>query len=439
MLAVEESQQSQQIADFLTGVFTSAKPRSDKNELTARDLLNQGFIDIKNKLQDNPEQRFELISVMLDSLESLSYFDTIFEYVDELHPECVAALSAQNDHCQLLLITGGEAAIGIQQDQRALTYLQLAEENARIEPINQALLVEVLRIQFNAYINLGQFEQANRTTHEALEYYQNINYSPVDIINIKSDLAVLATHQENFEVAKKHYDAMQLIINEDDSLDLEVKNLFYANYSFFFAKQKLFDQAIIQRQQAVKLMQEAYDRPSFSLAWEQESLAKLYFFAGQLEAGITAAKNAIKTFESLDSEADKHVYELKLFLAEMSVISGDWTSAHELFMALEKKSWDRRCVYELVEVLIKVYGVQQTTAETFLEPYKQCYTSVSFPTKFAEEFYLLLNAEIYFNQNDAQSSQQYLNKLNEFWLEHPQESLPLQPKAFALSEKINNL
>ncbi len=435
-IAVTESGQAKQIATFLTGVFTSAKPRSDKDELTARDLLTQGFVDIKSQLQNNPEQRFELIAVMLDSLESLSYFDSIFNYVDELYPECVLALSEQNRYCQQLLITAGDAAIGTQQDQLALTYLQQAEKIARKAPINQALLVEILRIQFNAYINLKQFEQAVKTTDEALLYYQNTQHSPIDIINIKSDLAVLATHQGQYAAAKKYYDSMTAMIESNSDIDTDSQVLFYANYSFFFAKQKLFKQAIAQRQKGILILQHAYSRPSFSLAWEQESLAKLYFFAGELAAGIEAAKAALQTFESLDSEADKHVYELNLFIAQMQVLSGDVDAAQQIISLLSANNWDKRCVYTLVKALIAVYAPVHSEVGQSVEDFEACVLSASYPTKYADEFLLLLKAERLHLNNQSTEAKTVLEQLFQYWQSNPKESLPIQSKARLLNRKL---
>ncbi len=435
-LALKESMQAKQISDFLTGIFISAKPRSDKSELTARDLLNQGMSDIESELLENPEQRFKLISVMLDTMESLGYFETTFVYVDDLYPECIASLTIQNEHCQMLLVTGGEAAISIQQDQRALTYLNKAEENARIEPVNQRVLVEILRIQFNAFINLRMFDDAVKATHEALNFYQNIEYSPHDILNIKSDLAVLATHQERYGEAKKYYEAMQLLIDADNNIDVDAQNIFYANYSFFFAKQKMFEQAIEQRKKAVDLMQETYDRPSFSLAWEQESLAKVYFFAGHLDDAIRVAKESLHTFQTMDSEAGKHEYILNLFIAQMLVLNGQLDAAKSSMEQLEKNVWDKRCLFLLVEAMIDVYDYLVNSVDQSLSLYESCIKEASYPTKFAQEFAWLLGAEVNFVRNEFVSAKQHLNRLQEFWQANPNESLPIQPKVKLLTNKI---
>jgi hypothetical protein len=439
LLAVKERNQSELIADFLTDVFTSAKPLSDKQELSARDLLIQGFANIKTELSEAPEQRFELIAVMFDSLESLSYFDTVFEYMDQLYPDCVRVLSAQNVNCQSLLITAAEARIGVQQDQQALALLKKAEANARIVPVNQSQLAEVLRIQFNAYINLQLFDEAVSSTHEALNYYQNINHSPVEVINIYSDLAVLATHQDRFEAAASYYELMELNMSHADDSSLEIQNRFYANYSFFFAKQKLYDQAIIQRQKAVELMQVAYDRPSFSLAWEQESLAKLYFFSGDLLTGIDVAKQALDTFGLLSNETGKHIYELKLFIAEMLFLSGQHEDAAAVLNGLEKNTWDKRCVYELVQAMQTVYQQNAAMNVDSINQYDGCIAEVSYPTKFYAELKLLLHAEYNYRQGNSLIAQDFLNQLDDFWKLSPQEALPLKAKAKALSKKINKI
>jgi len=431
-----ERQQSNQMVEFLSGIFTKAKPMSAEQELTARDLLIQGIEDIKAEVVDAPAQKYELISVMLDSLESLSYFESVFKYVDDFYPSCETQLSPQNEHCLRLLITAGESAIGIQQDERALQYLQPAEEQARTAPNARALLAEILRIQFNAYVNLNQYDDAVNVTIEALNYYKNVDKNPIEIINISSDLAVLATHQNRFDEAKFHYDSIRPLIEDEEFSDIKIKTRYYANLSFFYIKQKQFDAAISQRTKAVELIKANYNKPSFSLAWEQESLAKTYFFAGDINSGIEVAKAAIETFEALSSEADKHIYVLKLFLAQMLVMIGDVDSADNIFHDIGYKSWDRRCLYELVAVLIDVYGNYSHQLDGSKLAYTNCIKDSSYPTKYSKEFKQLIEAEAYFLKGDNESAKIILKQLEKYWQSNPLEGLPLQPKAKQLSNKL---
>ncbi|MGJ8663875.1 MAG: serine/threonine protein kinase [Marinicella sp.] len=435
LMAIKESNQSHQISDFLIGVFASAQPLSEKRELTARDLLTQGFEDIKSQLHDAPEQRFELMAVMFDSLESLSYFDTIFHYIDEVHPNCIKVLSPQNRHCQSLLITAGESAVSVQEDQQALEYLQLAERNARIEPIDQSLLAKILRIQFNAYINLKMFEQAVASTNEALHYYQNIEFDALELLNIYSDLAVLATHQGDFVQAQQFYDSMQNLITNSGQISLDVQMRFHGNYSFFFIKQKKFPQAIEQRKLAVSLVAGAYDRPSFSLVWEQESLAKTYFFAGDIASGIKTAEQALVYYSALESEAGKLEYDLKLFKAEMWLLSGKTEQAIQMIEGLEKNEWNQRCVFELVEAML---AVQQNLAlmESQVKEFEDCISTSTYPTKYANELLILLNAELNLLNNDISGAKLLINQLSDYWLENPMESLPLKSRFKILENKI---
>jgi len=436
-IAVLENAQSNQMVEFLTGVFTSAQPSSDKQDLSARDLLVKGVEDIKRQMQNAPAQKFELMSVMIDSLESLSYFDSVFKYVDEFHPQCIAMLAIQNEYCQRLLITAGESAIDIQQDEKALKYLKLAEENARRQPVNQAVLANILRMQFSAYINLNQYDAAVNSAYEALDYYKNTD--SIEVINIYNDLAVVATHQGRFKEAKSHYDSIQILIESTDLISFGIKGRYYANLSFFYAKQKQFDAAALQRLKGIQLLKDAYDRPSFSLAWEQESLAKVYFFAGNISSGIAAAQDALDTFEALNSEADKHIYVLQLFIAQMLVLNGEIESAKHLFAPMTKNSWDKRCLYELVQALVDTYNKQLTLIDHSLSTYEACLVVSSYPTKFAEEFGQLLRAENYFLRDEFDKAKKELGELEKLWRKDSLESLPLKPKGKALNKKLKNL
>lgn len=437
-LAQMESEQSNQMVDFLSSVFTSAKPQSGQQELSARDLLIQGLENITTEINEAPSQKFELMSVMIESLESLSYFESVFSYVDAFHPRCVDLLSAQNENCQKLLISAGESANSIQQDEKALSYLKTAEKNARIRPVNQALLAEILRVQFNAYINLNQYDAAVKATDEALDYYQSRANQTKEIINIYSDLAVLATHKSRFEEAKSHYDSMRPLVENMDVDDIDLMTRYYANLSFFYIKQKLFDEAIIQRQKSIDLLKSHFERPSFSLAWDQESLAKTYFFSGDIKSAIHEAYEALATFEALNSEADKHIYLLKLFMAQMLVLNDETEKANEILSVVGDNSWDKRCLYELVDALTDVYGSQLTRVDYSLTAYESCLKTSTYPTKFANEFNQLLKAEVHFIKKENTEAREILKQLDAYWNTNPRESLPVQHKAKNLKQKIEN-
>ncbi len=84
-LAEKEKQNAEQVSTQLANIFSQVDPRKAlKKELTASDLLSQGYHGIQNAKGLSDETRYQLISVLVESLYGIGDFQQIINIAEPL-------------------------------------------------------------------------------------------------------------------------------------------------------------------------------------------------------------------------------------------------------------------------------------------------------------------------------------------------------------------
>ncbi len=87
-VAEKEKQNAEQVSTQLANIFSQADPRkTNKKELTASDLLAQGYLGIQNAEGLSLETRYQLVSVLVESLYGIGDFQKIIEIAEPLLQE----------------------------------------------------------------------------------------------------------------------------------------------------------------------------------------------------------------------------------------------------------------------------------------------------------------------------------------------------------------
>ncbi len=414
-LALEEAAESQQVTTLLTNIFLKANPDNRQTELTAKDLLLQGFEELKSGLVDMPKQRFELMASLLSSMFSLGYFDSVLTAFDQAYSECIDALGAKNNSCQSLLITASATATRVGKNEEAFKFLDLAASNLAAD--SDEMRLRILTSQFSVLMNLGKREEAKSTALSALDLMNKLNKAAVDKVDIYSDLAVFSTHQGDFETAQKYFDLCLDFLNNEGKNNTDFRSIYHANYGFFFYKQLRYGESVVQRQAAVDVVKGRSNLPSLDLAWALEALAMTQFYAADLGAAIETAEQTLATHNQLDSETHQAQYDLTLYLAEFNFLAGRIAQAEDWFkQVVEKHESDTRCRYELAQTMLSMNTKQ---ARMKVNEFAACIEHTDFKP-FPEIYWHLLS---YIARVDAGKHKQWLEQ---YWTENPKMALALK-------------
>lgn len=414
-MAIKESAESKQVTQLLTNIFLKASPDGKKSEVTAKDLLLQGFNEVNTGLKDMPEQRFELMDTLLQSMYSLGYFDTILTTFDEAYPDCVDEMGASHESCQSLLIRASMTATRLQKDEEAVELLALALKNLSVQ--GSDLHLRIVQSQFNSLMNLKRSDEARTAAESALKLMDQLNKPIHQKIDLYSDLAVYFTHQSDFNNAQLYFDLCAEYLANEGKNNNSFRSVYHANYGFFFTKQLRYDESVEQRQLALDVLLSQNDLPTLDLAWDLEALGSTQYFAADVSAAIDSIQKAIDTYEQLESETSQAQYNLRLFLVELYFHANDMVLAEAQFSFItEKHESDNRCRFELAEALVylnkangkdKVIKFSNCVSDISYQPYPQIYQHL---------LPLILGIE-------RSQNQQWLT---DYWQQEPQKALALK-------------
>ncbi|GAA4809925.1 hypothetical protein GCM10011365_15200 [Marinicella pacifica] len=422
-LAIKESAESKQVTQLLTNVFLKANPEGRKVEVTAKDLLLQGFDEVKNGLKDMPEQRFELMNTLLHSMFSLGYFDTILATFEQAYPNCVDELGAEHESCQSMLIRTSTTATRLQNDEEAVELLALALKN--LSEQGSELHLRIVQSQFNSLMNLKRSSEARNAAESALALMDQLNKPMHHKVDIYSDLAVYFTHQSDFETAQVYFDKCASYLASEGKDNHSFRSIYHANYGFFFTKQQRYDEAVRQRQLALEVSLSESAMPTLGLAFDLEALGQTQYLAGDLAAAIDSVQQAIETYHQLDSETDQALYNLHLFLVEWYFLNNQTGLAQQVMNNINSKhASDNRCRFELGQALTRLF---HQNGDEAVSNFLSCIKNINY-RPYPQIYQHLLPM--------LQDIEQEKNRkwLQQFWQQEPKTALTLKH----YFEKTNN-
>ncbi|HMB68020.1 MAG TPA: serine/threonine-protein kinase, partial [bacterium] len=129
-----EAETSRRVSDFLTELFTVADPEVSRgNEVTARELLDEGARRIERELDEEPEVRAHLQNTMGNTYLGLGLYDPAEDLYDSARETLIALHGEDSPEVAPLLVQKGwmahirgEAAVAVGLARRALEILEPA-------------------------------------------------------------------------------------------------------------------------------------------------------------------------------------------------------------------------------------------------------------------------------------------------------------------------
>ena len=368
-----EAQRAERVADLLTSLFEAANPRRGEGEqITARDLLNQGETRIRAELADEPELQAQLLEVMARAYTGIGDFD---EAID-LARDSVAILRTEgkenNSGLAKSLTTQGaihfargeydegdaalveaiqlhEAEDPVSTEDLAVTLGHLAQVRNAVGKVEEA--EAMLRRALAIWRESGNEEQVALTNHilatalenqgdlvtalqlkqESLEVLRRLRgeENPV-VAQLTNNVAFNLHNSGRFDEAEQLY--RQALGVSERSLGprhVEVAEVL-SNIGRLLMDQGRYIDAEPLTERAAGIMIQSVDEDHFQRIACEINLASCQSSLGRHDSAIAAYRSTLERFSRLLGEEHQATARVKSLLAQSLQRRGDLEEAEQL-------------------------------------------------------------------------------------------------------------
>ncbi len=331
-LAQAEARTSEEVADFLAGLFNMSAPSErEVNSVTAREVLDRGVEKIRDELDNEPEVQSRLMAEMgkvYAQLGLLEDAETLFEQALEIrrsletttprqlsetlsglagvknlagrHEEALAiydeaiVYAEQEDDARWLAIlyrSIGGIHDTLANNAESLAALQTARD--RLETAgysNDPEMARVLRNTGMAYWSTQDFDAARRAYEEALKVYdRSLDPGHPEVSYVVNSLAILNYNLGDFEAARPMFE--RELANLEHTLGREHRNTASVmnNLGFLLIEMGLYDEARPKIEESLKIRMNV-------LGEEHEEVATSFCNLGRLQEAENNHEAAFHSF-----------------------------------------------------------------------------------------------------------------------------------------------
>lgn len=360
-IATAESQKANEVSSFLVSLFTSAspdtmqQPMADFRDLTAREVLDYGLVELRARQQGDSLIRANLLAVVarvyerLDELdkadelsnEALVLLDAatgrdadreaslVGDYCDALATQAIVrreqgnyeAATAANNRCQSLLAAAGQAE-SLRMAYTLMRQASISENTGELSVAERQLLAAssmILAIegeQSLAYVrsldSLASLMATLRRNAEAVDYLQRglaisqqlLGDAHPTVSLIKQNLATTLSRDRPFDQAYV-LELMQQALAADMALfdedHFRVAGA-YSNLAFIYRNLSDHDQAIENSLAAVRILERVRGPLDRRALGEKNRLAMSYYNIGDFETAETYLLESIDGLQQVDPD-----------------------------------------------------------------------------------------------------------------------------------------
>lgn len=248
------AQRAEAVRDFLVNLFQAADPaRSQGEQITARDLFEQGVIRVDQELEETPSVKADLLLTLATIAERLGNYEQGIRLVDQsialreslYGPESAATADALRRKGALQVLAGdaeggresleralsaherarGRSSAAVARDLEALASLELERERPDIATEHLNRVIEILRGGDSverlpvargqlalARRQQGRLDEAAALYREALpQLRSSLGQHHPDTVSAENNYAALLLHQGRYERAAEQFQRIKEI------------------------------------------------------------------------------------------------------------------------------------------------------------------------------------------------------------------------------------
>jgi serine/threonine-protein kinase len=308
-IAETERSKAEQVADFLTSLFSAGNPVNAQGEmLTAADLLDLGVERIDD-LSDQPLVQAEMLYTIGSSFRGMVM-------PKKAAPILERALNLQREHLPadhpdiaFTLNALGSVHWSVDEDEEAEPYLREAlEMRRRLHGSTHPDVFTSLNNYALVLKDLGQLDEAEQIYRENLEA-RKAYYGPVHskVTYSLNNLAFLLVERGKLEEAERYYreglDAVRSIQGDDHS-DAAI---FLNNLGSLLQRQGKLDEAEVMLRESIRIRERVYGENHGNVARALNGLVNVLKDKQQYDAAEEAALRSLQIVKSAHTEDHNNV------------------------------------------------------------------------------------------------------------------------------------
>lgn len=253
-----EAEKAKDVASYLEYLFEASAPKSDTEEnITAKELLKSGVVNLKEQFEDKPEVQALLLQVLGRAHYNLKYEGEAISLLQESIRSAIeqegsnSLLAANSKFILAKIITINEEA-GWEEEGE-----QLLREVLAVQRLHEAASTDITSTLYslgNLLHKKGDKKGANDAAKEAFELMQSgFQYSTPEEIDQMFDIASLLRYAGDRETAEQLYlFLIEKITSDELAFALRLANA-HAYLGSLYAYQGLNEQAFIQHEAAYEI------------------------------------------------------------------------------------------------------------------------------------------------------------------------------------------
>lgn len=304
--AAEEAATANQVTDFMEGLFKVSDPGEARgNEVTAREILDKGALEIREKLADQPEVQGRMMGTIGRVYSGLG----LYEQSRQLFDDALAVQSGVYD--------SNAPEIGATHFDRALAHQHLTNFEEALEAIDQALATwkdevdppssRVLRARVrraDALSGLGRYEEALPLFQETLPMIAAVSggeETPEYVSALHTYGAALdegRSQQAAYEVYQRCVQLAEAVFPENHHM-IASANTNLANIALDLGK---FDEARTRLRRAIEIQEVVFSPKHPSVLENKGNLAIQYDQTGESEKALPLFREVLAGWIELYGE-----------------------------------------------------------------------------------------------------------------------------------------
>ena len=425
-----ERSKAQLVADMLQDMFEKARPAEGADEVMAKDLLNQAIEHLKSEKSLDAESRFQLMNVIFKSYSSLGKSIDLRAAISGTYESCVNQLTQFHLECQTIL--GYLAHVEHMEGKDALAasiYQQVEDIERSLNKKDNSFLAKLLKRQYPVLINSNQLELATAKTKEALAIFQSIPETEPDmIIDILHALSVTDLVDKNFKAAKEKMDEIERLLLDNYADDVMSMAGFYDFKGFYYGKKKEMSEAVKYRQQAIKLVDEAFPVKPLRYGLYLMNLAYSLNGAGQAEAALEQYQKTNDFYINNNYGRKYRLIDNYICMILLALILDEPVKANHYMdlivdVGIDNLTEDRfsQCNYKLAKAHLSIFNDSKGEALNQIKSFEVCKIAAdgNKPSEYFTSYWHLLMAQVEIKQKNFTKALNHLNQAEPFFLTYP--------------------
>jgi serine/threonine protein kinase len=360
-LAEIESEKAKQIADFVKMMLQKANPQSSEKQVTAQDLLYQGFVDANETVFVHQETKYELLALIHQGLGSLGKYQESLEIISEHHQECVQQLTQSHQSCQTLLKVKATIETTINMDKQALETLDLAEKiSLNKKPLDREELFDFYAIRNGALLHLGRSKEAYALQQKMLDIELKAeNTNPQRMVQITHNIALYHIINKQFDQARDYIDSIPEQLEKYDSTELPMwLGAHYGLEAFFYSAQNLAQNSFEFRKKRVDLMRDSFEVLPNKFGNYLRSAGDMAIRSGLATTALEYYLESFNHYKQFISSSERNQYHLLLKISLVHLTQNQLSQAKKRLAQAERYSDEvknKSSSYQMMNKIIKVY------------------------------------------------------------------------------------